>query len=63
MGWLHMCKMNMGHFTNPNLSVAVVRGRYSGCSARQNFYMFSQYHNPGLDDQIYDCLLTAMAAA
>ena len=32
------------------------------CGARQNFYMFSQYRNPDLDDQIYDCLLTAMAA-
>ena len=29
---------------------------------RQNFYMFSLYHNPDLDDQIYECLLTAMAA-
>ena len=32
------------------------------CGARQNFYMFSLYHNPDLDDRIYDCLLTAMAA-
>ena len=31
-------------------------------SARQNFYMFSLYRNPDLDDRIYDCLLTAMAA-
>ena len=28
------------------------------CGARQNFYMFSLYRNPDLDD----CLLTAMAA-
>ena len=32
------------------------------CGARQNFYMFSLYRNPDLDDRIYDCLLTAMAA-
>ena len=32
------------------------------CCARQNFYMFSLYRNPDLDDQIYDYLLTAMAA-
>ena len=32
------------------------------CSARQNFYVFSLYHIPDLDDPIYDCLLTAMAA-
>ena len=33
------------------------------CGARQNFCVFSQYRNPDLDDQIYDCLLTAMQAA
>ena len=32
------------------------------CGARQNFYMFSLYRNPDLDDRIYDCLLTAMVA-
>ena len=32
------------------------------CGARQNFYAFSLYRNPDLNDQIYDCLLTAMAA-
>ena len=32
------------------------------CGARQNFYMFTLYRNPDLDDQIYECLLTAMAA-
>ena len=32
------------------------------CGARQNFYVFSLYRNPDLDDQIYDCLLTALAA-
>ena len=32
------------------------------CGARHNFYVFSLYHSPDLDDRIYDCLLTAMAA-
>ena len=32
------------------------------CGARENFYVFSLYRNPHLDDRIYDCLLTAMAA-
>ena len=32
------------------------------CGARQNFYVFGLYRNPDLDDRIYDCLLTAMAA-
>ena len=32
------------------------------CGARQNFYVYSLYRNPGLDDRIYDCLVTAMAA-
>ena len=25
------------------------------CGARQNFYVFNLYHNPDLDDRIYDC--------
>ena len=32
------------------------------CGVRQNFYVFSRYRNPDLDDWIYDCLLTAMPA-
>ena len=32
------------------------------CGARQNFYVFSLYRNPDLDDRKYDCLLTAIAA-
>ena len=35
---------------------------YMMCGARQNFYVFSLYRNPDLDDRIYDCLLTSMAA-
>ena len=29
---------------------------------RQNFYVFTLYRNPDQDDQIFDCLLTSMAA-
>ena len=32
------------------------------CGSRQNFHAFSRYRNPDLDNQIYDCLLTSMAA-
>ena len=32
------------------------------CGARQNLFVFSLYRNPDLDEWIYDCLLTAMAA-
>ena len=35
---------------------------YRVCGAKQNFYVFSLYRNPDLDDRIYDCLLIAMAA-
>ena len=31
------------------------------CSAWQNFYVFSQYHNPDLDNWVYECLLTSAA--
>ena len=32
------------------------------CGERHNFYVCSLSRNPDLDDQIYECLLTAMAA-
>ena len=32
------------------------------CGAGQNFYVFNLYRNPDLDDRIYECLLTVMAA-
>ena len=31
------------------------------CGLRQNFYVYSLYHDPDQDDRIYDCLLTSMA--
>ena len=33
------------------------------CGVRQNLYVFSLYHNPDLEDRIFDCLLTSMVAA
>ena len=32
------------------------------CGVRQNFYVFSLYRKPDLDDLIFYCLLTSMAA-
>ena len=32
------------------------------CGVRQNLYVFNLYRNPDLDDRIFDCLLTSMAA-
>ena len=31
------------------------------CGDRQNFYVFTHYRNPDLDNLIYECLLTSMA--
>ena len=49
---------------NPNLSVAVSKCCFLWLiyGVRQNFYVFSHYCNPDLDDRIYDSLLTSMAA-
>ena len=32
------------------------------CGSKENLYVFSHYSNPDLDDTIFDCLLTSMAA-
>ena len=32
------------------------------CSRFNNYYIFSLYRNPDMDDSIYDCLLTSMAS-
>ena len=32
------------------------------CGVRQNLYVFSLYRNPDLDNRIFYCLLTSMAA-
>ena len=35
---------------------------FTVCGVRQNLYVYSLYFNPHLDDLIFDCLLTSMAA-
>ena len=35
---------------------------FRACGVRQNLYVYSLYRNPDLDDGIFDCLLTSMAA-
>ena len=35
---------------------------YRVCVVRQNLHVFSLYHNPDLDDRIFDCSLTSMDA-
>ena len=35
---------------------------FTVCGVRQNLYVFSLYHNPDLDDRIFDCLLASVAA-
>ena len=58
-----MCEMDMGHFANQNFECGCCEMLvFRVCGARQYFYVFSLYRNPDLDDRIYDCLLTAMAA-
>ena len=32
------------------------------CGVRQNLFVFSRYRNYDLDERIFDCLLTSMAA-
>ncbi len=32
------------------------------CGGRMNFYVFSVYRNPDIDDHVYDCLLDSMAS-
>ena len=55
-------EIDMEHFANPSLSVVVPKCIVRVCGVRQNFYVFSLYCNPDLDDRIFDCLLPSMAA-
>ena len=54
----------MEPFANQSLSVHCCCEMlvFMVCGARQNLYVFSLYRNPVLDDRIFDCLLTSMAA-
>ena len=53
-GWRHTYVMDMEHFANPSLSVVVAKCWFLG--------FLGLYRNPDLDDPIFDCLLTSMAA-
>ena len=58
-----MYEMDVERFASPSLSVLVAKSCFFRvCGARQNLYVFSLYRNPDLDDRIFDCLLTSMAA-
>ena len=56
MGWLHTFEMVTEHFANPNLSVVVAKCWFLWS------VVYSLYRNPDLDDRIFDCLLSSMAA-
>ena len=58
----YMCEIDIGNFSNPNLSVAIEKCWYFVCVVPDNFYVFSLYLNPDINDQISECLLTTMAA-
>ena len=54
--WQHTCEMDMEHFANPNLCVAVDNCCFfMVCGVRQNFYVFNLYRKPKLDDPIFYC--------
>ena len=52
-----------GAFRQPKLACGCCKMMFFRvCGARQNFYVFRLYRKPDLDDRIFDCLLTSMAA-
>ena len=60
MGWLFMPEMvgvasRQRTFGCCELTVLKV------CDSVRNFYIFSVYRSPSINDKIYDCLLEAMA--
>ena len=54
-GRQHTYEMDMEHFANPSLSIVNEMLVFMVCGERQNFYVFSHYRNPDLDDRIFDC--------
>ena len=53
----------MEHFEKPKLERCCCEMLFFRvCGARLKIYVFSLYRNPYLDDRVYDCLLTSMAA-
>ena len=63
VGWQHMCEMVLRLLSNPKFECGCCEMLvFRVCSVRQNFYVFSLYRNPDLDDRIFDCLLTSTVA-
>ena len=58
--WLHTYKMVMEHFKFECGCCEMLVFRV--CVVWQNLYVFSLCRNPDLDDRIFYCLLTSMAA-
>ena len=54
--------MDTEQFANPSMSVVVAQCWFLGFVVRDKTYVFSLYHNPDLEDRIFDCLLTSIAA-
>ena len=50
-----------GAFRQPTFECGCCEMLVVSCGLRQNFYVYSLYHNPDQDDHIYDRLLTSMA--
>ena len=50
----------MEHLANPNLSLVITKSWFLG--VRQNLHVISIYRNPDLDDRIFYCSLTSIAA-
>ena len=63
VAYVRDAQMDMVNFDKPKFECGYCEMLiFRVCGARQNFYMFSHYHNLDLDDRRYDCLLTALAA-
>ena len=58
-----MYLMEMEYFAKPSLSVVVEKCWFKDLRYETaNLYVFSLYHNRDLDDRIFHCILTSMAA-
>ena len=52
-----------GAFRQPNIDCGCSEMLFFRvCGVRRNFYLFTPYLNPDLDEKIFDCLLTSIAA-
>ena len=49
-------------FRQPKIEWSCWEIRFGGLRCETELYVFSLYRNPDIDDRIFDCLLTSMAA-